>query len=68
MMNNVMIYRSELPEAGRSARREAERAAVARLVTTVFGPDATIAHRDDGSPYVEERDEVYVSVADCAVE
>ena len=47
-MNDVMIYRSELPEAGRSARREAERAAVVRLVTTVFGPDATIAHRDDG--------------------
>lgn len=63
-----MIYRSQLPEAARGARREAERAAVGRLVETVLGAGVTIAHRDDGSPFVEGRDDLYVSVSHCADE
>lgn len=47
----VEIYTAPIAtDGGRGARREAEKAATARLVTTLFGPGATVAHSPDGAP------------------
>lgn len=47
----VEIYLAPIVTDGnRHSRREAEKAATARLVTTLFGPGATVAHTPDGAP------------------
>lgn len=47
----VEIYTAPIATDGsRGSRREAEKAAMARLVTTLFGPGATVAHSPDGAP------------------
>ncbi len=47
----VEIYTAPIATDGsRGSRREAEKAATARLVTTQFGPGATVAHSPDGAP------------------
>lgn len=47
----VEIYLAPIVTDGnRHSRREAEKAATARLVTTLFGPGATVAHNPDGAP------------------
>lgn len=67
-MSDVKIYRSVLPPTVRDGRREAERAAVARLVADVFGAGVELAHSADGRPYLPSRPEVYISVSHCADE
>ncbi len=45
------IYTAPIATDGsRGSRREAEKAATARLVTTLFGPGATVEHSPDGAP------------------
>lgn len=47
----VEIYTAPIAtDGGRGSRREAEKAATARLVTTLFGGGATVAHSTDGAP------------------
>ncbi len=47
----VEIYTAPIATDGsRGSRREAEKAATARLVTTLFGPGATVEHSPDGAP------------------
>lgn len=47
----VEIYLAPIVTDGnRHSRREAEKAATARLVTTLFGPGAAISHNPDGAP------------------
>ena len=67
-MNDVKIYRCPIAEADRRARREAEREAASQLVVMALGAGAKIAHRDDGSPYVEGREDVFISISHCADE
>lgn len=47
----VEIYTAPIATDGsRGSRREAEKAATARLITSLFGPGATVAHSPDGAP------------------
>ena len=47
----VEIYLAPIVTDGnRHSRREAEKAATARLVTALFGPGAGISHNPDGAP------------------
>ena len=47
----VEIYLAPIVTDGnRHSRRDAEKAATARLVTTLFGTGATVAHNPDGAP------------------
>ncbi len=39
-------------DAGEGSRREAERAAVGRLVAEAIGTDVAVMHREDGAPYI----------------
>ncbi|MDE6377205.1 MAG: 4'-phosphopantetheinyl transferase superfamily protein, partial [Duncaniella sp.] len=61
----IKILTATIETTGRTGRRQAEREAALRLVRGWFGSDATIAHREDGAPYVEGRGE-YISVSHCA--
>lgn len=47
----VEIYTAPIATDGsRGSRREAEKAATVQIVTTLFGPGATVAHNPDGAP------------------
>lgn len=48
--------------AGMDRRHEAERKAVCRMIKAVFGQDAVLKHRPDGSPYLENH-RVCISVS-----
>lgn len=46
-------------------RRDAERSAVMAIVRGLFGADAAVGHRQDGSPVLECEDAPEVSVSHC---
>lgn len=59
-MNAVDIHIMPLDTPG----REAEKAAVARMVSETFGPDIRLEHNDDGSPYVDIPG-IEISISHC---
>ncbi|MDE5799694.1 MAG: 4'-phosphopantetheinyl transferase superfamily protein [Paramuribaculum sp.] len=65
-MGEAMVYHAPIKETERgSGRRDAERAAVARLVAEAFGEDAELGHDIHGAPYIAGRRDVYISVSHC---
>lgn len=54
-----------LPEESESGQIAGQKRAVGRLVAEVFGPDAVLSHRSDGSPVVEGLNRE-ISVSHCA--
>ncbi len=59
-MNAVDIHIKPLPSPG----REAEKSAVAQMISEIFGPDIRLEHNDDGSPYVDIPD-IEISISHC---
>lgn len=58
--DDVCVYLGRIDGCGN--RRDAERAAVARMVEAAAGAGCRVSHRDDGSPYVNGADmEISVS-------
>lgn len=51
-IDGVDIYIEPISDGPRGSRREAERAAVARIVWRVFGAGVTVDHYADGAPYI----------------
>lgn len=52
---DVDVYYTAICPTG-ECRRDRERSSVRALVDTAFGSDATIGHREDGSPYISGQD------------
>lgn len=59
-MKTVATYIKALPRSG----REAERAAIASLISENFGPDAKLDHRPDGSPTINIPG-IEISISHC---
>lgn len=45
------------------SRSERERAVVARMAERLFGPEARIAHHEEGAPYIAGREDMSLSVS-----
>lgn len=65
-MGEAMVYHAPIVVTERgSGRRAAERATVAKLVAEAFGPEVELAHDPDGSPYIVDHPDTYISVSHC---
>ncbi|MDE6324208.1 MAG: 4'-phosphopantetheinyl transferase superfamily protein [Paramuribaculum sp.] len=62
---NAEIYTAAVDYSGKHSRLEAERTAVAHLIRTIFGPEASCGHHADGAPYVIGRLKTSVSISHC---
>lgn len=61
----VTVYISPIAQDGSLSRREAERAAVAKILAEV-SPGATLGHTEQGAPKLEGDDVMpYVSISHC---
>ena len=62
----MKIFSSPIQCPNRSERRIKEIEAVTQLVARAFGPGAELRHTDEGRPYIDGRDDVYISISHCA--
>ena len=62
----MKIFSSPIQCSNRSERRIKEIEAVTQLVARAFGPGAELRHTDEGRPYIDGRDDVYISISHCA--
>ncbi len=52
-IDGVEIYIRHIEPLPGESRRDAERAAIARSVTELFGSGTVVSHHDDGAPYID---------------
>lgn len=60
---DVEVYIRSIEYLPEMSRRAAEQMTIANLVSEVFGTDKKYAHREDGAPYIEGCDDLYISVS-----
>lgn len=51
-----------IPEGNAASRRSRETDAVRRLLNVLLGPDANMAHHENGAPYISDLPEMSISV------
>lgn len=54
------------PAGTRADRHARERAAVGRILDRLLGTGTTVGHHPDGAPFIEGRDDLYISISHSA--